>query len=289
MTTMVQFQSFYDPGTPDRKQEDGVITNAFPDFGVIDAFSEPHSPAHPPREFEYDQTQGQWLRSIIVDSIQYWSRRKASLSRTIKHINEGVLQTKYTSEITPEKEVFYSGLSFLIGKIDQNIVEIVQGGDCTAVVLLKSGDTKVIWGKKFHPVEVDLRRKIAEIMRSPEVSGDRGKMWDKFYPYLCWSRRERGNSKYPVLDGRPGLMDLVEITSIPLDQIQTIVCSTDGMVPWDENPDWQDWGRRLLLAVESEQAFKAHMEWVRTYEMARDAESHETNAEATCQAVYFDD
>lgn len=292
MARKVWFQSFYDPGIPDRAQEDGIISNAYPLFGALDSHSEPNSPEHPQRII-MGQTTGQLIRDTALRSLStdYCWFPTFSFTRLLEVVNTSILGTKNAAGLCQPQDCFYSGLSFLIGKIKQKtgVVEIAQGGDCTAVVLLKSGNIKVVWGKKFHPVEVDLRREITRIMKSPEVNGDRGKMWNEFYPFLCWSRKKRANREYPVLDGRQEMMNLVKITSTPLNEIQTIICSTDGMVPWDEKPDWKDWGQKLLSAVKSRKAFETHIKWVRSYEVRRDKESHETNAEASCQAVYFDD
>ncbi|MDP2909763.1 MAG: hypothetical protein Q8N69_01685 [bacterium] len=283
--------TYYDSGAADRKPEDGAIEHSTNVFGVIDAFSEPHCPEHPLVLLNNNgQTGGQFVRDVMRNWLEK-STDSQPLKAVIAHINQMVYGWKLGYGLTIDDARFYSGASFAVAKVfrEDDRIEIAQGGDCVAIVRFECGGGQTLRGWKFQSVETDLRRKIAKLMLSPEIAGNRDKMWNAFYYDLCDSRRDRGNHEYPIFDGRPELMDLIEVATFTLSDIEMIVFATDGAVPWDENPDWLNWSDRLIRAAQSRETFETHMEWVRTFEIARNKESHETNAEATIQAVFFNE
>jgi len=287
MTRNIWIESFYDPGDLDRIQEDGIITNAYPFFGVVDGYSEPSSPSHPKIRFSDGQTGGQMVRDAILMAITVSSYSCASLKQDLLSVNLEILERKRRESLSSEIENnFSSGAAFLVGKINQSTdtVEIVQGGDCTAIVVDKFGEITTIWGERFHPIEADLRRRKAEIMAMPGVAGDQARMEEIFYPYLCKSRKERGNNIYPILDGRPELMDLIEIKTFPLSKTQRIICFTDGMLPWDEKPDWEQLSSWVFHTLSNLNGFS----WIMQFTRCQEKKSHEIFfAEASCQVVHF--
>lgn len=275
-------ESFYDPGDSEI-QENIRLEDVLPLFGVINAHSEPHSPNHPLKEYQ-GKTSGQLICDEAVRFIRSNRHRKdMSLKMLVGMLNLNIGHAKAEKKISAKSDDWLSGAAFLIGRVDCNreVVEIAQGGDCYAIAVYKSGNIKIIWDSNFLPVEGKLRRKKARIMKTPEVAGDEGKMWDEFYPYLCESR-QLANSTYVILDGQTAFSDLLKIRTLPLEDLAMVISFTDGMIPWSENPAWETWTRKIIANIKEHNGFQHVLGWTGQQE-------NEAHAEASCQILHLND
>lgn len=226
-------ESFYAPGIPGGIMEDGVV-DSIPFVGVVDAYSAPHSKEVPPILFD-GLTGGQLVRSIILDAFAS-APANLPLEKVAIEANKEICRRQVIQMSVFLKEPGrWAGASFALAKINEteNVVEILQGGDCYACWWGLSGIG--ITQNIFYPYEKEIRTKKAELMA--KHNKNREKMEVEFCPYLVQKRDKNANQKYAVLNGQPEVEKLWQKTKIPFAGLKFLFFFSDGLVPfsWAEN------------------------------------------------------
>lgn len=275
--------SFYDPGIPGRIKEDGVI-DSFPFVGVVDAYSAPHSREVPPILFD-ELTGGQMVRSIILDAFVS-APANLSLEKVAIEANKEICRHQVVSKPALLKEPGrWAGASFALAKIkeDEEVVEILQGGDCYTFWLGLSGlgFTKNI----FYPYEKELRTKIADLMA--KHNKNREEMLVEFCPYLVQKRAENANKKYAVLNGQSEVEKLWQKTEIPLAGLKFLLFFSDGLVHFNWVRDQLGLAKMVLANFNEGGGFRDIIKLTRNIEESEAGQSHETFAEATGLVIWF--
>lgn len=274
--TRYSIDSFYDPGIPGCVREDGVV-DSIPFVGVVDAYSAPHSKKVPLIFFD-ELTGGQMVRSIILDAFAS-APANLPLERGAMLANKEICRRQVVSMPALLKEPGrWAGASFALAKIkeDEDVVEILQGGDCYALWLGSAGAG--ITPNMFYPYEKELRTKIAKLMA--KHNKNREEMWVEFCPYLVQKRAENANKKYAVLNGQPEVEKLWQKTEIPLAGLKFLLFFSDGLVHFS-------WAGDLLgLANMVSTNFNEGRGFRDIINLTREAEEDHSN-EATGLAVQF--
>jgi serine/threonine protein phosphatase PrpC len=237
------------------RREDGLVAVKGL-YAVLDGISFPYSPSHPPLLF-----QGMSSGELVVRLVEKFLMRfhfplpeedspeiilsKRKLKECILHINHRLKKI-----ISPFGEL--AGATFAITKIDQGNVEVVQTGDCMAVIELKDGE--IIFSpnqvrehdKEMHEEIERLQREIAkklfnlplEKVPRTKMGRIRLEMWDRFYDKFYQARKERVNNPdnplgFGLLNGQKKLAKMIWEKSLEEKEIKTILMFSDGLMPFN--------------------------------------------------------
>ena len=237
---MIEF--LYSQGTSPVR-EDGLIVTGEILFGVLDGVSAPYSPKYPAKKFA-----GLSGGEMIVRFCEQFAEQLVNLNlrQFVLRLNAKVGEQQGN---TPPGEL--AGAVFAFALVKNDCVEIVQAGDCLAVVEMKNGDVFVTPNQvRRHDTEMNaeiehIMREVAqEIFGIPieKLSGFqldevRGEMWNRFRDTLIEARRQDNNNPksprgFGILNGDPRLDEMIWERKFSLPDISTILLFTDGMVPW---------------------------------------------------------
>ncbi|MCX6760322.1 MAG: hypothetical protein NTW46_03190, partial [Candidatus Nealsonbacteria bacterium] len=245
----------------------------------------PYSPSNPQRYF-LGKTGGQMVGGIIASVLKHVEMPILSSAETILTLaNEVIWQNQTDTGISIDDASKLAGATFAFAEIKEEGTRIYHGGDCYAAWQMKSGETGITHNS-FWLFEAELRAKIAELME--QTNGDRTKMWDMFYPFLCQKRRENANKpgRCALLNGQPELVNCWDITTLSTPDIELLILFTDGLVPFSHTAI-EEHLKQIVLRKYSAGGLHRILSWARAIERDESALSHQTHAEATAIAVHF--
>lgn len=264
--------------------EDGFCQN-LPVVGVWDGFSTPFSPTHPPILF-YDETNGQLVRDIISETlVGAKNNSKTTIEKIAEKANAKIREAWEQFSISLNDASQLAGATFALARINSSVVEILRGGDCYAIWVKKSGEIGITHNY-FRPIEFLLRKKIADLM--VQTGGNRGQMWDLFYPILCELRGKNINRKegIAILNGQTNVSSYWKKETLRVNELEHLFLFTDGFVPFSETEDEARLAGKVI-ELYKRAGLSDVLSWTRAIE-AREAESsHQTFAEATALAIRF--
>jgi len=266
MRVRIRLETYYDPGDPNRPGEDGFI-ETLPCFGVLDAYGPLVTEEHPARIFNpWGLTGGQRTRNIIQSAVANWAASKRNLRDVLNQTNRALASSR-------EQEEPY-GAAFAIGRINQDLekIELDQGADCVIIVVFKGRKFECLWDEEFLEIETWRKRMLNNL----------GK--EAFRPKLMESQLTKSNVDYAVLDGNPKLKDLLNPIAFPLNAIEEIIFLSDGVVPWNEMPPWEEWAERIIHEMEDPNGFKRLLHWRDSF----DTQSTDKVPEASLLIAHFD-
>lgn len=281
MKAMVE-QILFDRGTT-TSIEDGFF-HLPPFMGVWDGFSAPHSPSHPPILFN-GKTGGQMVKDIILEFFTAAEEKNATIERLAKKTNAKIKKFQEDAGLSIKDASQLAGATFAFAHIKDDCVDILQGGDCYALWLEKSGKTGIT-KNLFRSYENSLREKITKLMI--KAKGNRQVMWDLFYPILCESRRRITNvpGKNAVLNGQPRVSKCWQKLSLPNKKLKTLLLFTDGMVP-HQKTDNETYLAQKVMKLYEQSGLRGILQWTRSFEVKKANRSHQTFGEATAIAIKF--
>lgn len=228
----------YDQGSS-KYREDGLVVGTTL-FGVFDGACEPYAPAYPlqlilgrsPAEVIVRETE----KSLFLDE---GKNIKEILLNAIRRVSKLNLSNM-------------SGATFVFANIHDDRFEIMQGGDCFAVVQKKDG-TIFVTKNQVRIHDIKMNGEISRLMR--EVAKERGydslqlvsdkttneirnEMWNRFCPILRkervknMNRPESSDASYGFLNGDQNLLRATFLRSFRLEEVSTVLLFSDGMIPW---------------------------------------------------------
>lgn len=254
--------------------------------GVWDGVSAPYCPKNP-QKFFLGRTGGQMISNAIFSALlETTASNFTSPALTVfATINERIRDYQIAQGLPLDDGSQLAGAVFTFAEIQNETTTIFHGGDCYAVWKMKSGESGITHNS-FRPLEAELREKIAELMG--QFGGDRAKMWDEFYPFLCEKRRENTNKpgKCALLNGQPELFDCWDVTELPTCDLASLLLFTDGMVPFPKTGDEAYLLERVLDKYETGGLHEI-LSWARRIDQGEAKTSHQTHAEATGIAIHF--
>lgn len=281
MIEIERVETIYSQGTAEYRED--AIISSWPFFGVIDGFSAPYSPSHPPALFGR-LTGGQMVVRIISNTFSSVSP-DMPLGEIILQANRAIKKFQALKEATPQlNSGLLAGASFALIKVTDLKIDVVQGGDCFALWVYKSGKRGITQNQHFQH-EMKLRGIIAGLME--EVQGDRKKMWEKFYPILCVHRKRVENRDYAVLNGQARVKNCwQEITPVPVAGLDFLLLFTDGLIPYEESENEEGLAKKVA-ALYRKEGFGGVLSWTRKKEKATAEKSHIVQTEAAAIAIKF--
>jgi len=228
-------------------REDGLVANERL-FGVLDGVSAPHSPKHPPKLFD-GLTGGEMVVRLAEDFLSFLIKvlpQIPPLRQFIIKLNE-LIDEKQKNLNVGER----AGAVFAFALIKKDEVEIVQTGDCFAIIEKKDGEIVVspnqvrhhdeAMNKEInslmHEISQEKFKQPLETLSEKRLNEVKGEMWNRFCPILIEARRQDNNNPrsprgFGILNGDPRLNEMIWERKFPLSDVSTILLFTDGMVPW---------------------------------------------------------
>ena len=260
-----------------------------PIVGVWDGFSAPYCQTRPPHLFEGSKTGGRVAKDAILNALANHRESDAGIEDIVRQANASMRVVWDTAGIPLSDASQLGGATFVLAHIQPAEilcpVEILQGGDCYAVWVEKSGEVGIT-PNLVRPYELNLRKRIAELMNFTD--GNRQKMWELFYPALCASRQTGTNTKdgYAVLNGQPAVSNWWRKVTLPAAELSLLLLFSDGLVPFRET---EDEARLAQTVVNLYRNGGLHeiLAWTRCIEEEEANRFHQTFAEATALAIGF--
>lgn len=263
-------------------QEDGFIINE-PFFGVVDGFSPPYSPTNPKILFN-GLSGGEMVRRQI-QSVFYSAHPLVPLDQLLLLANDKIRLTQAQYGIYNDNPGLLAGASFVFAKIEQEIIQIIQGGDCLAVWLLSSGEINSTDNQAYAHVTDNLNT-IKKLMKRNQ--GNRRKMWDEFLPILSERRNQDCNRPtekgYAVLNGDPTVEQYWQTIIVPTEEVEKMILFSDGLIQYEETADMNRLSGNLLQAY-SMSGIKDLLDRKRLQEIARSQDSYVSHEEVTAVVI----
>lgn len=273
--------AIYDKGTV-KNIEDGLVINP-PFYGVIDGTSEPKYFIG--RGISFDGlSSGEKVRQIILETF-YAAKNNESLEKIILRSNEKLKNLWRKRKISLDHSDLIAGAAFVFVKINSQKIEIIQGGDCFALWVSKSGKVGITKNQVYlHGLEAE--KIIAELMK--KHGGNRKKMWLEFYKPLCQLRLRDNNKKtktgFAILNGQPSLKKCWQKIKIPVKELKFLLLFSDGFVPFKKDNQMA----KETVKFYQKGGLNCILKNKRKYEKRTEKKSYRVFDEATAIAIEFD-
>lgn len=268
---MLKIKIIYDQGTA-KEVEDGFVVNP-PFFGVIDGTS----------AVNFDN--GELTTKTILETF-YSAKEEELLEKVILRANRKLANLWQRRKIPLGRSDFLPGAVFVFIKIGPKKVEIIQGGDCFAVIEKKNGKIITTKNQAFKHVSEHLMT-IANLMKKYR---NRQKMWQEFEPILARSRLRDANRKtdkgFCVLNGQAAMKKFWQKIVVKRDQVKLMLLFTDGLIYYLESKNENLLAKKILDAYKAG-GFEKILKRTRNLEDKVKFISHIDHAEATALALTF--
>jgi len=273
MKKIEKIESLYNSGTA-KHFEDGHFVN-LPFIGVVDGYSAPYNHEENPPILFNGVTGGQMVRNIIL----------ATFCSATPDLSLETLALKANKEIKERQKSArdLAGASFLLAKVTENTIEMLQGGDCYALWVKKSGEINIT-KNQWHKYDAALVKNFAQLMK--EFNSDRKKAWKAHFPFLAKIKSENTNKVCANLNGQPEVEQCWQKIEIPLSDLSLLIYFTDGLVPFSAMEDENRLAETVLTFFRVG-GLRNLLAWTRLVEKKEATYSHEDHAEATGSAIKF--
>jgi hypothetical protein len=319
MEAKVKISVIYDQGSSHFREDGFVLTKNI--FGVLDGVSAPYSPNHPPKKFFNGLSGGEMIVRLVEEffsgtailgkygAIDMPSNiSKERLLEEIVAVNQLILEETEIALGTDISIGELPGATFAFAQVEKYIT-VVQGGDCMAVIELRSGDIVVTPNQvRGHDQEMNskieqIQRKIAcDLFKLPleEIPEDkrsqvRNRMWDIMYEVLVKARNEDVNNPksprgYALLNGQPQLRKMMWKRVFPAREVKNILLFSGGIVPWSimAKKDDNEIGQEVLKEFKSK-GLAGLLISARHTEEKNASVNYTNQAEATAIALCLDE
>ncbi len=252
-------------------------------FGVADGVSGIYLPEEEPKLFD-GRTGGQLVTQTIVTEFSI-SLGTSDLAHILKSANSKLYTTMYRSNVDVTDSAIAPGACFMVVKITEEEVEIIQAGDCLAVWEYRNSKVDGIAHQNYK-YEESLLKAIEKLMLKHK--GNRSKMWKDFRPILT-KRREKNFNKpggICILNGQDNFPKLWRKQILQRADLKNLLLFSDGLVPFEltENP-------KILAEKVIEQYRQGGLKNIllKTRKLAKRKKSttHEDQPEATAISIRF--
>jgi hypothetical protein len=259
----LKIKQLYDQGT-DRRKEDILIDFPGKVMGVLDTGSEVFYPGKEQR-FYQGMTGGQALGAAVISSIgkALGTDPATIVTQANSNIKDSLLKP-YKLDKAPPSEIPFASYAFVF--FDGKKVRIIQGGDCQIVLHLTK---RTFYWTNNQTLEYDRKNlrlidKYMEKARKPYLAATnktedalteadteiiRNAMWKLFGPVLEVRRTEYFNSPkggFSLLNGQKEFWDYRQEASFDIDEVETMVVFTDGLVLQEETADMSRLASRVI-------------------------------------------
>ena len=154
---------------------------------------------------------------------------KTPLEKIIKQTNKLIRKELEIHGLSLNQTNLTPGAVFVLAKIDQNIIKIIQLSDCFS--FWSSHNQKAEISKnRFFLYEKEYLEKITELIKKHK--GNREKMKKEFAPFIAEKRLHWINKPggYGILNGQNKVERFLEKTSLPINEIKFLLLFTDGFI-----------------------------------------------------------
>ncbi len=223
-------------------------------FGVLDGYSPVYHPKDGPKTITIGSKQRS-LGQVIVNTIKsklQWSYIDP-FERTLLQANSVIRGLQDQFQLPSEER---GGAAFALAKIGEEKTEIIQGADCLALWILKSGAVG------FTPNQI-LKHSLDEIELINTLSKRRknkDKIWRERIDHLKDIRKNCLNNpknpfNYAAINGNDFLYKCWRSISLPTNQVSLLIMITDGFFQVEESADIQSFAKNLLTSYQSGNSF----------------------------------
>jgi len=271
----------HDQGTADAS-EDGLIFYPPRLFGVTDGVSGVYLPEEDPKLFD-GKTGGQLTSQTICAFV--FDMFDKDLATPLKHANIKLSEYIIANHVNVEDSAFAPGACFVVARIDNEEIEIIQGGDCMAVWEYRNGEVMGIAHQNYQ-YEQFLLDTIEELMK--KHNGDKSKMWAEFRPILIEKRRAYYNKPdgICILNGQPTFAEFWQQGMIGRISLKTLLLFSDGFVDflWTESADGL---ATRVMDYYRQGGLQSVLSETREWADQKISKTHEDYQEATAIAIEF--
>jgi hypothetical protein len=263
--------------------EDGIIFNPPRYFGVTDGVSGIYTPDEGPKLFK-GKTGGQ-LASYAISYAFKHNLSPKPLKYILRTANYVLGELNKRNGLSFDEPELLPSATFCIASIDNQKIEIVQGGDTLAVWQMKDG---TIGGTPNLIFDYEQRQtsRIAELMKKHK--GNRQKMWEEFRPSLIEDRRKTINASqgFAIINGQPWFEDFIQEFLLPRKDVKRLIIFSDGLVPFEATEDPIAMAT-FIFAIYQNGGLNRVLKSTREYAKENKKSSHEDYPEATAIAIEF--
>jgi len=291
-------------------REDGLVMTAQL-FGVFDGISEPYAPKYPMRKFN-GLTGGEMVARLCEAYFHgplFYPRE--NLRNTIHGLNSALGNElrweQIDARMNPPNTGALPGATLAFTRITEDTIEVLQAGDCTAVIELRNGEI-IVSPNQVRAHDTEMQKEIERIQREvaqelfsltledvPDADRGqvRGEMWNRFLPILLEARLRDVNRResphgYGVLNGQLELLELLWERTFHRNEVATLLLLSDGMIPWTVMRSTNDREiGRTVLAEFKRRGLAGLLLSARGIEEQTAAASYMNQAEATAVALAF--
>jgi hypothetical protein len=231
----VKVKVLYDQGSA-QIPEDGIIFNPSLYLGVTDGYSGLHTPKVGPRLFN-GITGGQLASNAISRVFSAAIDDKEQVENALSKANVIIGQAIEKQGLSIYEPELLPSACFVIARIYEDDIAIVQGGDSLAVWQFKKGAFGGIRNLAY-----DFERELSHVFRElmKKNKRDRQKVWEKICPLEIEKRRAyiNKNGGFAVLNGQSWSQNFWQKVTLKKSEIALLVLFSDGFVPfeWTKNP-----------------------------------------------------
>lgn len=262
----------YDQGAADYRED--ICIARYPFYGIVDGFSEPHSHLKPALLFN-GMSGGEMIAEISWNVFNDVSPHLSpkEIVPLINILIEKILNKQ--QGITVSNAGAIPGASFILAKISEKKVELVQAGDCLAVWQLGSGEIGFTKNQAYAHVNRNLRI-INKILDRNGNNWD--EMWVEFSPILSQRRQKDINNPksangYAVLNGQPDMTKCWQAQEIPVQTLRRMILFSDGFIHYHDTSDEKIAGLAESLLFYSQKLELAEMLAIKRIKEAKDAKT----------------
>lgn len=273
----------YDQGSA-KITEDGFVFNPPCYFGVSDGISGIYTPEEGPMMFN-GKTGGQLASHAISFAFGRSLVAEEPLKISLDYANNLIRRVSQKKGLSIEKSELLPSATFCIAGVDNQKINIVQGGDTLAVWKTRDGKIGGIPNLIFE-YEQRQTSMIAKLMEKHK--GNRQKMWEEFRPYLIEDRRKNINAfkGFSIINGQPWFKDHLQEFTLPRESIAKLIIFSDGLVPFEKTAHLMEMAK-FVLGLYEIRGLSHILEITRGIADENKESSHEDYPEATAIAIEF--
>jgi hypothetical protein len=279
----VKVRVLYDQGSA-KIPEDGIIFNPPLYLGVTDGYSGLHTPRAGPRLFN-GITGGQLISNVISRVFSAAIDDKEQVENVLSKANVIIGQTIEKQGLSIYEPELLPSACFVIARIYDDDIAIIQGGDSLAVWQFKNGTFGGISNQAY-----DFERELTHVFRKlmKKNKRDRQKTWEDIYPFEVEKRRACTNTErgFAVLNGQPWSRNFWQKVALKKSEIALLVFFSDGFIPFEWTKNSITMARKIICYYKED----GLQEVLKVTRKIADKErflTHEDFPEATAIAIEF--
>src|SRR3989344_2928186 len=284
-THQYRIHGHFDSGTATILEDSLIIAPPF--FGVMDGVSGLYRPSEGPRFF-YGMSGGQKVvRPVASEFLK--EHAGEGLDDILHKANSAIREFAEGTGLVLDRPDILPGTQFVVAKVGDDAVEVMQCGDSLAVWAFSDGRVGALRNQTY----AHERSQIAVLNDLLEKHhGDRDRVWEEYLPLTASFRRARANSGgtegYVILNGQPeGERHWTRMT-LAQNELSLLLMFTDGLVTLEETNDPEGMAE-LVLGRYREGGWASAFKRIRDQEEQGKSMRHIDHAEATAVALEFID